>query len=260
MESATSLEDDASELRLAAQPQANLTLLVDDDHILAVNKPAGIVIHPAYRHIGDTLCDAVFALQACRGQSRPWLLHRLDRETSGVVLFAKTDLARRALVRQFERHSIAKRYLALVEGQISPSEGVLDVPLARDPLDRRRVIASATGQPARTAYRVIASRDGHALVLAEPVTGRTHQIRAHLAHTGNPLVGDVLYAGNSTDVTQWPRAMLHAASIRFIYPGTGQPCTVIAPIPEDFVHMTAQLGFAHELDAFIQTLQEASCN
>lgn len=225
-----------------------LPILYEDAHLLAVDKPAGLVAHPAYKHPNGTLADLIFARQAARGEPRPWLLHRLDRETSGVVLFAKTELARRALVRQFERRTVHKCYLALTVGAPPSDAGEIDAPLRRDPTDRRRTILAADGQPSRTAYRVLAARSGYALVLAEPLTGRTHQIRAHLASVGAPLLGDTRYLPAGRLATSpAPRAMLHARSARFRYPGTGAPFTLSAPPPEDFIAAAALLGLRSDL-------------
>lgn len=220
-----------------------LCVLYEDTALLAVDKPAGIVTHPAYKHPDGTLCDAVFARQASRGESRPWLLHRLDRETSGVLLFAKTEIARRALVRQFERRTVRKRYLALLLGIPCPAEGVIEAPLTRDPADRRRVIVDASGQPATTRYRLLASSGTHALALAEPLTGRTHQIRAHFTSLGTPLVGDALYlpSGVATH-TPAARALLHAWQLTIRYPSTGEPFTLTAPPPADFLAAVARIG------------------
>lgn len=230
---------------------ALIPLLYEDDGLLVINKPAGLVTHPAYKHPDGTLCDAVFAWQEAKGAGRPWLLHRLDRETSGVVLFAKTVEARRAVVRQFERHSVRKLYVAVTIGRLAPERGILEAPLRRDPVDRRRTIVDDEGQQAATRYVTLATHDGYSLVLAEPLTGRTHQIRAHMAHLGAPLVGDVRYielarAGRAAgDVTRHvefaPRVMLHAWRIGIVYPTTGAPFEVTAPVPDDLLAVAQHL-------------------
>jgi 23S rRNA pseudouridine1911/1915/1917 synthase len=218
-------------------------VLYEDEALLAVNKPAGLVTHPAYRHPDGTLWDAVLARQTHMGQDRPWLLHRLDRETSGVVLFAKTVEARRALVRQFERHTIQKRYLALLAASLPDHAGAIEAPLARDPLDRRRTIVAPEGQPSFTRYWALASENGVTLTLAEPATGRTRQIRAHFASVGAPLLGDTLYYPEGHWGAQAaPRAMLHAWRLDFQYPGTGAQLTIAAPVPLDFVDAARRYG------------------
>ena len=238
----------AEERDLPAWQDAAPCVLHEDLELLAVAKPAGLVTHPAYKHPDGTLCDAIFARQAARGERRPWLLHRLDRETSGVVLFAKTEQARRALVRQFERHLIQKCYLALVAGLLTPTDGAIDAPLARDPTDRRRTIVTPGGQPALTRYRVLAARAEHALVLVEPITGRTHQIRAHLAAAGAPLIGDRRYLPDASPAGLLAdRAMLHAWRITLRYPGSGALFTIAAPPPADFAALALRLGLGEAL-------------
>lgn len=221
-----------------------LTVLAEDGAILAVAKPSGLVVHPAYRHPDGTLTDAVFAYADDRGWSRPWLLHRLDRETSGVVLFARTDQARRTLVRQFQQRQIAKRYLALVLGRLPNESGDIDALLCRDADDRRRVIVSPEGKPSRTRYRVLATRGDFSLALAEPLTGRTHQIRAHLAHVSAPLAGDATYSGvtEATIAAGITRAQLHAWELAFRHPVTGSSVVVCAPLPDDMRATLVMLG------------------
>ncbi|HLY31076.1 MAG TPA: RluA family pseudouridine synthase [Ktedonobacterales bacterium] len=250
-------------------------ILYEDTHVLVADKPAGVVTHPAYKHPDGTLCDAIFARQAARGETRPWLLHRLDRETSGVIVFAKTEAARRALVRQFEKHIIHKQYLALAEGALPATTGEITAPLRRDPLDRRRVIVDAGGQAAYTRYHVIGYTDapaptriaadagemmkpearGYTLALVEPLTGRTHQIRAHFAAVGTPLAGDTRY-GSVTPALLARRAMLHAWRIGFRYPTTGTPFTVTAPPPLDLLTLLQQIGLADCLNTITTLFRE----
>jgi len=220
-----------------------LPVLFEDEAVLAVNKPAGLVTHPTYKHPDGTVWDAVLRRQTALGEQRPCLLHRLDRDTSGVLLFAKTYRARRAIVRQFERRTVHKVYLALVAGQLQPPAGEIDAPLARDPLDRRRTIVVAEGQPARTGYHTLAARGGFALVRALPLTGRTHQIRAHLASAGAPLVGDARYLPAESEAAALAsQSMLHAWQLTFTHPTHEAPHTITAPLPQDFVALAARLG------------------
>lgn len=218
-------------------------ILFEDEALLAVAKPSGMVTHPAYKHPDGTLADAVFDRQRRRGQARPCLLHRLDRETSGVVLFAKTVDARRALVKQLERRTTRKTYLAVTSPVPSPAEGLIDAPLRRDPADRRRVVVAPDGQSAQTRYAVLTRSADAALLRVVPLTGRTHQIRAHLASIGTPIVGDATYAGLRTAESA-PRLMLHAWRIAFRYPGTGEPFEIEAPLPADVEATTGRLGLS----------------
>lgn len=211
------------------------SVLYEDYDLLIVNKPCGMVVHPAYKHPVGTLVDAVFARQAERHEPRPWLVHRLDRETSGAVVFAKTERARRGLARQFACRSVHKLYLAIVHGMLEPVSGLIDAPLQRDPTDRRRTIIVPTGQTSQTWYSVLASSGAYALVLAEPRTGRTHQIRAHLAWRGAPLAGDICYDELHRQDTTAPaaRVMLHAWRFSCTHPATGLRLQVTAPMPRD---------------------------
>jgi len=238
--------------------QGKPRVLFEDAHLLAVEKPTGLVTHPSYKHPDGTLADAVFARQASRGEGRPWLLHRLDRETSGVVLFAKTEQARRGLVRQFERRMVQKRYLALVAGRLAQAAGLIEAPLARDPADRRRTIVVEGGQPATTRYQVLAACGDYALVLAEPVTGRTHQIRAHLAWLGAPIAGDLRYLGEAHPaVAVASHALLHAWRIEFRHPASREAIAIRAPLPDDFVQVIRTLGLEQGLARYMASDLEA---
>lgn len=245
----------------AVRAAADLAILYHDDALLAVNKPTGVVTHPTYKHPDGTLTNAVFAHEELLGLSRPWLLHRLDKETSGVILFARADAARRIIVGQFEAHTAHKRYLALTlwpPESGDRDEGEIDAPLTRDPLDRRRVIVAPDGQPAHTRYRRLASAQvdgaGYALLLAEPVTGRTHQIRAHLAAIGAPLVGDATYLPEGSLRRELAsRTMLHAWRLDLRSPTTGQPWSVTAPPPADFLACANALGLGDALRAVMES-------
>jgi 23S rRNA pseudouridine1911/1915/1917 synthase len=218
-------------------------VLHEDADLLIVNKPAGLVVHPAYKHPADTLVDAVFARQAARLEARPWLLHRLDRDTSGIVVFAKSPRARSSLIRQFERRTIEKRYLAITSGIPEPPCGLIDAPLRRDTTDRRRTVVADDGQAAQTRYQVLAAEQGQALVLVQPLTGRTHQIRAHLASGGTPVAGDICYDENHERRTHLaPRVMLHAWQLACTHPATGSLFRVVAPVPLDMCQYMDVIG------------------
>ncbi|GAC1476683.1 MAG: hypothetical protein PVSMB4_00760 [Ktedonobacterales bacterium] len=179
-------------------------------------------------------------------------MHRLDRDTSGVVLLAKTEHARKHLVRQFERRLVRKWYLAVVRGTPDVAAGEICAPLRRDPADRRRVIVDPTGQAAITSYSVLVAYDDTALVLAEPRTGRTHQIRAHLASRGHPIVGDSTYGGADERLGLTAagehRHLLHAWRLRVSHPASGDALRIEAPVPADFVAIAPGGWFAAQAD------------
>jgi 23S rRNA pseudouridine1911/1915/1917 synthase len=288
-----------------------LDIIYQDHYLLIVNKPAGLVIHPTYKHAHGTMWDAVLAYLARQGdddwrpsdlpddprwasapeqvramlrerrmervwkedglQPRPCLLHRLDKDTSGIVVLARTERSRRHLIRQFQEHSVVKRYLTVVqrgspgwarpcapfkvirrEDEIdakqfsftidlsSPGEKeiVLDGPLQRDPSDRRRCIVGPEGQQAVTMVRALAAEDGFVLLEAQPLTGRTHQIRAHLAALGYAIVGDAIYAlpsGTGTPEAAMRRQFLHAYSLALRQYPDNAFCTFVAPLANDLV-------------------------
>jgi len=214
---------------------SSVSIIYEDSDLLVVDKPAGLVIHPAYKHPSGTLFDAVSAYARERGEAKPCLLHRLDKDTSGAILLAKTEHARRHLVRQFEQRTLRKTYLALICGALRPASGEIDAPLSRNPLDRRKMQIDPQGAPAHTEYQtlnVLAS--GVTLIELHPITGRMHQLRIHLAAQGTPIVGDLLYAGPD----RWtplspPRHCLHAHRLTFQHPTTGNQMSVLAPLPDD---------------------------
>ncbi|HEY7350977.1 MAG TPA: RluA family pseudouridine synthase [Ktedonobacterales bacterium] len=225
----------SSEIQIAAPRVPILPILYEDRDLLVADKPAGLVVHPAYKHPDGTLFDAVSLYMQMRGEAKPCLLHRLDKDTSGAVLLAKTEAARRHLVRQFEQRAIRKTYLALVCGALYPACGEIDAPLRRDPADRRRMQIDSQGAPARTGYQTLKTLGpGFALIELQPITGRMHQLRIHLAAQGAPIVGDTLYAGSDP----WrplapPRQCLHAHILTFQHPTTGSRLSVVSPLPQD---------------------------
>jgi 23S rRNA pseudouridine1911/1915/1917 synthase len=220
-----------------------LDVLYEDDHLIAINKPAGMVVHPSYKQYSGTLLNAVLARIGHRVDAQPGILTRLDKGTSGIVIVALSPHIHSALQGQAGRGHIAKEYLAIVHGRPDPPSGRIHFPLARDPADRRRVIVLPTGAPSETAYDAIGSletADGPiSLVRCVLITGRTHQIRVHLEASGWPILGDPVYGRPAAQIT---RQALHAWRIGFTHPITGQRHTVVAPLPPDMCDLAGPLG------------------
>lgn len=226
----------------AAPEEIPLDILYEDGDILAVNKPAGMTVHPAAGHPSATLVNAILAhardLSGVGGVLRPGIVHRLDRDTSGVILVAKHDAAHNDLARQLKERTVEKTYLALVEGTPKPRHGIVDAPIARDSRNRQRMAIVEGGREAVTEYRVIERFRGVSLVEAQPKTGRTHQIRIHLAAIGHPIVGDRVY-GHPSELVG--RQFLHAARIAFAHPRTGERVDLEAPLAADLHHTLEML-------------------
>jgi len=247
-----------------------LDVLFEDDHLIVVNKPAGLIVHPARAHKSGTLVNALAwrfrhvsggALSAIGKElARPGIVHRLDKFTSGCLVAAKVDTAHWRLGKQFERRETAKRYLAVVHGEVTPETETVDLPLGKHPTVREKyaVRQDDAGKPSRTTWRVREVYAGFTLVELELHTGRTHQIRVHLSHRGYPILGDDLYGGKhaserdllaADDPTRdaaptaplLARQCLHAATLGFRHPMDGTPMTFTAPLPEDFRRAVALL-------------------
>jgi 23S rRNA pseudouridine1911/1915/1917 synthase len=220
-------------------------ILFEDDDLLAVDKPAGLVAHPCYKHPDGTLFDALVAHLHGTGV-RPRLLQRLDKGTSGVMLVSKSMKAHSLVIRAMGRGELQKEYLAVVHGVPEPESGEISLRLRRDPGDSRRVAASETdGKASVTRYRVAAAPAGRAtLVLCEPLTGRMHQIRVHLAARGWPIVGDPVYGPSSAAGAQLGRQALHAWRTSLRHPVTGAPLVVSAPIPSDLQTLLTAAGLS----------------
>ena len=220
-------------MRLRAAPTPEplpLDIVYEDDVLLAVNKPPGMVVHPSFRNPSGTLLNGVLWRLRDRTDVRPGLLTRLDKDTSGVVVIALSAGVHARIQRDARAGRVTKEYVAIVCGIPRPPEGCICVPLRRDPRDRRRVIAHATGAPSQTRYAVVESNGTYSLVRCQLVTGRTHQIRVHLASKGWPIVGDRTY-GSPHPLIQ--RQALHAWRITFPHPVTRQQLQIEAPLPGD---------------------------
>lgn len=214
-------------------------ILFEDDTVIAVNKPAGLVVHPsAGHHDGGTLVELLRPRVAggpWPEEIRPGLVHRLDRDTSGVIILAKTPGAQDALSRQFSERQAKKTYLAIARGRLPAEEGTLESNIGRHPGQRQKFAVSSSGRWSSTRFRVL-ERFGDRATLVElrPLTGRTHQIRVHLAGYGHPIIGDGVYGGTEREWADIPRQMLHAASLELMHPKTGRAIRFEAPLPSDF--------------------------
>jgi 23S rRNA pseudouridine1911/1915/1917 synthase len=215
--------------RATAEP-VPLDILYEDDSLMAVNKPAGMVVHPSFRNPSGTLLNGVLWRVRDRKDIRPGLVSRLDKDTSGVVVVALSPGVHARIQRDARAARVTKQYLAIVRGTPRPLEGRIALPLRRDPADRRRVVADPAGVPSETTYSVIARRDGCSLVNCSLGTGRTHQIRVHFASTGSPVVGDRTYGSPDPLIR---RQALHAWRITFPHPHSRKVVRIEAPVPED---------------------------
>jgi len=230
---------------LLPSPDVPLTVLHEDASIVVVDKAPGVVAHPALGHRRDTLVNALLArfpdLTGFGGSERPGIVHRLDRDTSGVMVVARDPVAAAHLRAQFKARTVEKTYLALVRGALRPLEGVIDAPIGRDPKRRQRMAALPGGKPARTVYRVLAESEGYAWLEARPETGRTHQLRVHLAALGHPLAGDRVYGRRDRLIG---RTALHAWRLAFDHPVSGARVAYEAAPAADLLEALAALRLA----------------
>ena len=212
----------------------------EDETMLIVDKPAGLVVHPSAGHTTGTLVNALLgrsrdrgeALGSIAGVGRPGIVHRLDKETSGLIVVAKTDLAQASLMRQFGDRSIEKEYLALVRGEVPSSRGRIEAPIGRDPRDRQRMAVVAGGRDSTTEYDVLATGGDYALLALRPLTGRTHQIRAHLSYLGLPIAGDIRYGGGEGP-GGLRRQFLHASRLGLERPLDGKRLRAWSELPAE---------------------------
>jgi len=211
-----------------------LNILYEDDDLLVIDKPAGLTIHPAPGHPSHTLVNAVLShfpkLADISDSLRPGIVHRLDKDTSGVMLVAKNSRAQLNLAGQFNARSVVKAYLVLVKGHLTPENGIIEAPMGRDPRNRKRMAVVAVGREARTEYRVVRYIGDYTLLEVRTETGRTHQIRVHLSAIGYPVVGDAMYGIKSAHLS---RQFVHACRLGFKLPSTGEYAEFTSELPPD---------------------------
>ncbi|MGH2455888.1 MAG: RluA family pseudouridine synthase [Candidatus Limnocylindria bacterium] len=228
-----------------------LAIAYEDTTILIVNKPAGLVVHPSAGHASGTLVNALLGHARDRGEplgsvagvARPGIVHRLDKETSGLLVVAKTDAAQASLMRQFGDRTIEKEYLALVRGPAPAPRGRIEAPVGRDPRDRQRMAVVAGGREAVTEYVALGTAGGYTLLALRPRTGRTHQIRAHLAYLGLPIAGDLRYGGGSGP-GGLRRQFLHAAGLTLDRPLDGRRLHAWSELPGDLAASLGETGIS----------------
>jgi 23S rRNA pseudouridine1911/1915/1917 synthase len=229
-----------SDLRAESIP---LDIVLQDEDLVVVNKPAGLTVHPAPGHPSGTLVNALLAaiqdLAGIGGALRPGIVHRLDKDTSGLLVVAKSDAAHRALAAQFKAHTAQRTYLAVVRGRMRRDAGTIAAALGRHPVRRTRIAVVPHGRGAVTHYTVLERFEDATLLACRLETGRTHQIRVHLAYTGHPVIGDRVYGrARAPEIT---RQALHAARLEFVHPRTGRRVVCTAPVPDDMARLLERL-------------------
>lgn len=223
-----------------------LDILYEDSDVIVVNKPQGMVVHPAPGHTSGTLVNALMFhcgddLSGINGEKRPGIVHRIDKDTSGVLMIAKNDMAHQSLAAQLAEHSITRKYNAVVYNGFNEDEGTVDQPIGRNPQDRKKMaVTQKHSRHAVTHYRVIERMEKFTLIEAQLETGRTHQIRVHMTHIGHPLLGDPVYGPKKQPISLDGQA-LHARVLGFIHPRTGEYMEFEAPLPPHFVALLERL-------------------
>ncbi len=225
-------------------------IIYEDNDIIVVNKPKGMVVHPANGNPDGTLVNAIMnickdSLSGIGGEIRPGIVHRLDKDTSGLLIVAKNDKAHINLSEQIKNREITKKYIALVRGVIKENEATIDMPIARSDKDRKKMAVKKTGKKAVTHFKVIKRYKDYTLLDIKIDTGRTHQIRVHMAEIGYPVVGDIVYS-NGKNLFGVVGQMLHAKSLDFVHPITGEKLHLEAPIPEYFENILSELDMKNE--------------
>ena len=222
-----------------------LDVVYEDADVIVVNKPSGMVVHPAPGHPDGTLVNALLyhcagTLSGIGGALRPGIVHRIDRDTSGLIIAAKNDAAHQYLSAQLADHTLARTYECIVVGALREDRGTVDAPIARHPTDRKRMAVVAGGREAVTHWEVIARYPGYTYVRCRLETGRTHQIRVHMAYIGHPILGDTVY-GAKKEVPGLTGQCLHAVGLRFLHPRTHEVVELSCPLPDEFTRMLQKI-------------------
>ena len=222
-----------------------LDVVYEDADVIVVNKPSGMVVHPAPGHPDGTLVNALLyhcagTLSGIGGALRPGIVHRIDRDTSGLIIAAKNDAAHQYLSAQLADHTLARTYECIVVGALREDRGTVDAPIARHPTDRKRMAVVAGGREAVTHWEVIARYPGYTHVRCRLETGRTHQIRVHMAYIGHPILGDTVY-GAKKEIPGLTGQCLHAVGLRFLHPRTHEVVELSCPLPDEFTRMLQKI-------------------
>ena len=229
-----------------APTEIPLNIVYEDEDLLVINKPKGLVVHPAAGHQEDTLVNGLLfshagQLSGINGELRPGIVHRIDKDTSGLLAVAKNDLAHTMLASQLKDHSMARTYEAIVCGSLKEDSGTVDAPIGRHPTDRKKMCVTArNGKSAVTHWEVVARYRGYTHVRCRLETGRTHQIRVHMAHIGHPILGDTVYGRKKPELGQDSQC-LHAGVLCFTHPRDGRPVMVMADLPDYFKEVLKKL-------------------
>lgn len=222
-----------------------LDVVFEDDDVIVVNKPKGLVVHPAPGHPDGTLVNALLyhcgdSLSGIGGELRPGIVHRIDRDTSGLIIAAKNDFAHQKLAAQLADHTLARIYHCIVVGNLHEDSGTIDAPIGRHPVDRKKMAVVHDGRHAVTHWRVLKRYQGYTYVECRLETGRTHQIRVHMASISHPILGDTVY-GNKKEVSGLQGQCLHAVGLRFIHPRTEEAVELHCELPEEFIRQLEKL-------------------
>lgn len=245
-----------------------LDVVYEDGDVIVINKPAGMVVHPAPGHSSGTLVSALLyhcrdSLSAVNGVYRQGIVHRIDKDTTGLIAAAKNDISHNSLASQLKDHTMHREYLAILVGRLPDGTGTVDRPIGRNPSDRKKMAVARPGdksaRSAVTHYNVIGENGGFTLAKMRLETGRTHQIRVHMASIGHPVLGDEVYGGNKTlfqkkHPTLFKGQMLHAARLTFVHPSSGETVSVTAPPPDNFIRVAELCGLISEGDGSLLSM------